>query len=77
MSIYPQLPEDEGRYDPVGLRIRHARHRNNLTQAQLAEMLGVDPSQISRWENREEPSAHYLRELVRTLGVSARFILGM
>lgn len=27
------------------------RAKNNMTQAQLAKMLGVDVTQISRWEN--------------------------
>lgn len=38
---------------PVGERIREARHRQGLSQAVLADKLGIDQSEISRIESGE------------------------
>jgi transcriptional regulator with XRE-family HTH domain len=35
----------------VGARLRRIRERNGWSQKELADRLGVTPSQLSRWEN--------------------------
>jgi transcriptional regulator with XRE-family HTH domain len=40
--------------EKIGTRIRELREANNLTQAKLADAIGVSPGQVSRWENDVE-----------------------
>lgn len=35
----------------LGRNLRDARHSKGLTQEQVAEMVGVSPQAVSRWEN--------------------------
>lgn len=50
----------------VGARIRTARENANLTQAQLAELLGVEQPTVSRWERDDyQPSLRWLAEIAR------------
>lgn len=61
-----------------GNRIKELRVLNALTQAQLAEKVGVDPSAVSLWENDiNEPKASYIVRLALTFSVSADYILGI
>jgi len=39
--------------EPIGILIQRARQRKHLTQAQVAEALGVDRAAVSRWESGE------------------------
>ncbi len=43
--------EQELRLDLLGLSIKEARKKRNLTQAQLGALLGVQKAQISKIEN--------------------------
>lgn len=55
-----------------GDRIRRARERRNLTQEQLAELLGVSVASINRWEHeRSYPRADQRARLCTVLGVSS------
>lgn len=46
---------------PIGTLIRERRQRRNLTQHQLAELVGVTQKAISSWEiGRTEPGARHL-----------------
>jgi transcriptional regulator with XRE-family HTH domain len=36
--------------EPVGILIARARHRKGMSQAQMAEALGVSPSTVANWE---------------------------
>jgi transcriptional regulator with XRE-family HTH domain len=56
--------------------IRAARLAATLTQAALADMLGVTQKDISRWETGvREPSATWIKKLAEALGVSADELL--
>lgn len=53
---------------PEEFDIAAARKRNGLTQAQLAELVGVDQALVSRWESgRVKPSPESLQKLRETL----------
>lgn len=48
----------------LGERLRFAREQAKLDQAGVAEMVGVHPKSISKWENdRQEPSEEKLDQL--------------
>ncbi|MBO5966950.1 MAG: helix-turn-helix transcriptional regulator [Clostridia bacterium] len=57
--------------DTIGKRISEYRKKKNLKQDELAEMLGVSPQAVSKWENDLScPDISLLPELSRILGVS-------
>ena len=58
-------------------RLRKAREDKGLSQAQLAEKSGMQPSAISHFEaGRRSPSFDNLRSLSDALGVSTDHLLG-
>lgn len=60
----------------IGALLRDLRKENNLTQAELAEKLGVSNRSISRWENGTTmPDFDLLIELADFYGVDVRDIL--
>lgn len=62
----------------LGETIKRLRNENNLTQPQLAKLIGVSNGIISIWENNiNEPKATYIKKLALILGVSADLILGL
>ena len=49
------------------MEIRQIRLKMNLTQEQFAELLGVDPRSVSRWENghhKPSPMAQKLMDMI-------------
>ena len=55
----------------IGKRISEYRKKKNLKQDELAEMLGVSPQAVSKWENDLScPDISLLPELSRIFGVS-------
>ena len=59
----------------IGDNIRKAR--GQIKQADLAEMLKVDVSTVSRWENNKNvPHANVLSEIAKVLNTSTEFLLG-
>lgn len=59
----------------IGDNIRKAR--GNIKQSDLAEMLNVDVSTISRWENdKNVPHGEVLSRIARVLKTSTEFLLG-
>ena len=55
----------------IGKRISEYRKRKNLKQDDLAEMLGISPQAVSKWENDVScPDISLLPELSNNLGVS-------
>ena len=61
-----------------GFRIRTLRKKNNLTQSQLAERLGVTKSVISAYENDLRlPSYDTLIAISRIFKVSTDYLLGV
>lgn len=57
-------------------RVKHMRNEHGWSQGDLAERIGADPAQISRYENgRITPSADALIRLAETFDVSCDYLL--
>ena len=55
----------------TGTTIRHLRERRNMTQAELAEKIGVSSKTISKWETAKGlPDISLLQPLAGALGIS-------
>lgn len=55
----------------TGTTIKQLRESRNLTQAELAEMIGVSSKTISKWETAKGlPDISLLQPLAQTLGIS-------
>ncbi len=50
-----------------GGTLRRIRKRLGLTQAALAERLGVSPNTVARWERNEVPIREPMARLIRML----------
>ena len=56
----------------TGATIKRLREKQNITQARLAEMLGVSDKAVSKWETgRGFPDISFLEPLAALLKVSA------
>jgi transcriptional regulator with XRE-family HTH domain len=64
---------------PLGKRLRKVRRQKDLTQKELGELAQINPITISRLEhgNSDHVYARTVRDLARTLGVSADYLLGL
>ena len=51
----------------TGQQLRQTRQRLGLTQAALAERLGVSPNTVARWERNEVPIREPMARLIRFL----------
>ena len=61
----------------IGTRIATARKVAGLDQDALAAAIGVNKQSLSRWERGlRSPNAEHLREIARTCGCTADFLLG-
>jgi transcriptional regulator with XRE-family HTH domain len=63
----------------IGDRIRAARERRGLTQSQLAEAVGVQPTAVTLWENKKNPrgiTGPHLHKVAEVLEVSVAKLLG-
>lgn len=64
--------------DGLGDRIRTARLRAGLSQAELADELGTTQSVVSKWESGARvPNAESVGRLASTLSVSTDWLLGL
>lgn len=62
----------------LGNRLKELRKANNLTQKQLAELVGVQSTMISFYEIGErKPSLEMLVKLAATLHVTTDYLLGV
>src|SRR5262245_50102690 len=63
----------------LGDRIKRLRERKRMTQAELAERVGVNQALISRLESKVTASTNtdVLRQLALTLGCTTDYLVGM
>lgn len=60
----------------IGRRIREVRNKLDLSQAELAKILGVSQRTVSHWETqRNEPPLDVLRTMCSKLGVNLNWLL--
>lgn len=60
-----------------GERVRKARENMGLSGRDLAEILKVSPSSVSRWERGEaEPQDELKEKIAQLLGVSVGYLMG-
>ncbi len=60
----------------MGRKLAQARRKNNLTQEQLAERLGVSRQAVSRWESDAAyPETDKIVRMSKLLGVSCDWLL--
>ena len=61
----------------IGALIARLRREQNMTQAQLAQMLHVSPQAVSKWEcGKGTPDVALLQKLAEIFGVSMARLLG-
>ncbi len=61
----------------IGTRVRQLRAQRNLSQVDLARLLGVSKSVVSAYENNvHQPPYDVLLRLARIFGVSTDYLLG-
>ena len=59
------------------IRLKELRENRNLTQAELAEQLGVGVSTIGMWESTQRtPTAKMLLKLISFFGCTLDYLLG-
>jgi len=65
----PAKPQpDEPWFDTTNLRLKELRHHAGLTQAQVAEKIGMRPAHISRLENSQDARLSTIIAYVTALG---------
>lgn len=62
----------------IGNRLRTFREKNNITQAQIADKLGITQGAVSQWEaGATNPSIATISKLAAILGCSIDELLGI
>lgn len=62
----------------INENIKKARKLANMTQIELASIIGVSQKDISRWETGDRtPGADAIIKICKSLNVSADFLLGL
>jgi len=57
------------------IKIRRLRESHNMTTRMLAEVLGISPGQVSKYENDiHEPTLNILNKYKETFGVSLDYL---
>jgi transcriptional regulator with XRE-family HTH domain len=77
-SFVDTMSQEEKRFfKELGARIAQLRREQNLTQQQLADLLGTAQQQVASYEvARLKVPASMLPKLARTLGVSLEALIG-
>lgn len=61
-----------------GKRLKTARKKANMSQEEIAEILNISRSNISKYENEElEPNIQTLKAFCKIYGTSADYIIGL
>ncbi len=63
--------------DGFQIRLRELRKQNNLSQAELAKLVGVHSTHIGRYERgvSSKPSADTLKSMANALGVTSDYLI--
>ncbi|MDE7380233.1 MAG: helix-turn-helix domain-containing protein [Clostridia bacterium] len=64
--------------DIFAIKLKELRAEKQLSQKQLAQLVGTTDDSIYSWENgRSQPSIEMLRALCKSLNVSSDYLLGL
>ena len=64
--------------DNLGLKIKELRAEKDLTQGELAQVLGITQDSISLWEKGKRlPDTPYIAKLAAYFDVSSDYLLGL
>jgi len=64
--------------ETIGQRIKHLREKKELTQKQLADLVGITEASLSRYENDlREPKAEIVSRIAKALNTTTDFLLGL
>lgn len=78
MTTQANTIEKNEEIETIGIRLRTARDKKELTRPQLAEISGIAAKTIEKWEaGNHEPPLKRLRIIAEHLGVSVSYLLGM
>ena len=78
MKLFTQIAMKERTLEGFGERLAEIRQSRGLTQADLAEKVGVSQRVIAYYEHAEaQPPGALLVDLAKTLQVSADHLLGL
>jgi len=62
----------------LGKTIKELRNKNNITQEEFANNLGVSVQSVSRWENEQNaPDISILPDIANYFNVTADYLLGL
>ena len=62
----------------IGVRIRQLRIKQNLTQKELADKIGITASTVTKYENGSlEPNISCIKSLYKLFNVTTDYLLGM
>lgn len=68
--------QNGGKKMEISERLQQLRKKENYSQEQLAEMLGISRQAVSKWESRQGyPDINNIIKLTEIYGVSADYIL--
>lgn len=59
----------------IDSRIAKARREKGLTQSRLAQLVGVEPHTVSRWERGQQSPTAHADKLADALGVSLDWLV--
>ena len=78
IQLYGIVMDESSSEAVFGTRLREARERQGLSQAQLADRAEMQPSAIAHFEaNRRKPSFENVRRLAKALSVSSDYLLAV
>jgi transcriptional regulator with XRE-family HTH domain len=76
-ELEPMTQDEKAFFKAMGARIAEFRKGSSITQAQLAETMGVSQQTVASWEvGRRGVPVSLLPALARTLGVSVEALVG-
>lgn len=63
--------------DTFGKRLVYARKKRDMSQKQLAELMGITPTRLNYWEkDKREPDIQMLKKLSEILKFDSDFLIG-
>jgi transcriptional regulator with XRE-family HTH domain len=65
-------PRSDNGPNSICARIREERERRNLTQQELAEMIGVTEQSVSRYERERPPKIATLQKIAQAMGMNVQ-----